>query len=69
RTAYLLERGECPDTAADLAALGPALGDGPHYFGRRVAADKFKPWMPLWSPNYKVVDYLLERNWSYDWNL
>ena len=24
RTAYLLERGECPDTAAELAALGPA---------------------------------------------
>ena len=45
------------------------MGDGPHYFGRRVNADKYKPWMPVWSPKYKVVDYLLERNWSYDWNL
>ena len=69
RTAYLLERGERPDAAADLTALGPAMGDGPHYFGRRVNADKYKPWMPVWSPKYKVVDYLLERNWSYDWNL
>ena len=61
RTAYLLERGERPDAAADLAASGPAIGDGPHYFGRRVDADEYKPWMPVWSPKYKVVDYLLER--------
>ena len=69
RTAYLMDRGERPDAARDLLALGPGVGDGPHYFGRRVARDEKSPWLPVWAPEYKVVDYLLERNWSYDWNL
>ncbi len=69
RTAYLVDRGERPDAAQALLALGPGVGDGPHYFGRRVSRDEQLPWLPVWAPEYKVVDYLLERNWSYDWDL
>ena len=69
RTAYLMDRGERPDAATGLLALGPPLGEGPHYFGRRVEGDALIPWLPVWTREYKVVDFLLERNWSYDWDL
>ena len=69
RTAYLLHRGNQPDTAAALKAQGPQLDSGPYYFGRAVAGlDDAMPWLPVWSSEYGVVDYALERNWSYDWD-
>ena len=67
RAAYLICRGERPDAAAALVSLGPPLGDGPHYFGRRTSSDLCRPWLPVWVPEFKIVDYLLERNWSQDW--
>ena len=70
RTAYLLDRGENPEAATALIAQGPPLGDGPHYFGRRIPGiDDQYPQLPLWSPTFNVVDFLLERNWAYDWDL
>lgn len=69
RTAYLIHRGSQPDTAAALSAQGPPLDGGPFYFGRAVAGlDEAMPWLPVWSSEYGVVDYALERNWSYDWD-
>lgn len=69
RTAYLLHRGDQPDIAAALKAQGPQAGGGPHYFGRPIAGlDDAMPWLPVWSSEYGVVDYALERNWSYDWD-
>ena len=69
RTAYLLHRGGQPDIAAALKCQGPQLDGGPHYFGRPVAGlDDAMPWLPVWSSEYGVVDYALERNWSYDWD-
>ena len=67
RTAYLMQRGEQPDAAVALWSLGPPLDNGPYYFGRGIPAlDDPMPWLPVWSPEFKVVDYLLERNWMYD---
>ena len=69
RTAYLLHRGERPDAAAELLTMGPSIQNGPYYFGRRNHSDHMRPWLPVWTPKYQVADFLLERHWSYDWNL
>ncbi|WP_419850206.1 type IV toxin-antitoxin system AbiEi family antitoxin [Candidatus Poriferisocius sp.] len=70
RTAYLIHRGEQPDIAAAVVSLGPPLDNGPYYFGRGVPGlDDPMPWLPVWSPEFNVVDYALERHWAYDWDL
>lgn len=68
RAAYLLHRGERPDIAKTLINEGPNIHqDGPHYFGRRISyLDDTLPWVPAWSDEHNVVDYLVERNWSND---
>ena len=70
RTAYLMQRGEQPETAAALLALGPPLDNGPYYLGRRIPGlDDPMHWLPVWSQQYNVVDYALERNWAYEWSI
>lgn len=70
RTAYLMHRGERPDAATALLALGPPLDNGPYYLGRRIPGlDDSMPGLPNWSPEFNVVDFALERHWAYDWNL
>lgn len=67
RTAYLINRGENPSAAETLTEAGPPLDNGPYYFGRRRnITDASLPWLPVWAPDYQVIDYLLERNWSYE---
>ena len=67
RTAYLIDRGENPAAAEAVAEAGPSLNNGPYYFGRRSnITDDWLSWLPVWSPDYQIVDFLLERNWVHD---
>ncbi len=69
RTAYLLKRGNEPEKAARLVTQGPPLNSGPYYFGQpRIIVDDALWWLPVRSTEFQIVDYTLERNWSYDWD-
>ena len=66
RAAYLLERGERPDLGDSLINRAPPFASGPYYFGRPMPWwDDHKPWIPVWSAKHQVIDYQMERHWSY----